>query len=77
MGDTDFRDQVIKAEDLIGYDGGDKLIFIGHYGVSPKNGPSLLANNVAYLDYSMTKGGMLVAYRWSGEQKSDDKNIVH
>jgi hypothetical protein len=45
--------------------------------MSPKNGPSLLADNVACLDYSVAKGGMLVAYRWSGEQKLDVTNFIY
>jgi hypothetical protein len=56
LDDTDFKDQIIKAKDLIGYDGGDGPVFIGHYWMNPKNGPSLLADKVACLDYSVAKG---------------------
>ena len=45
----------------IGYDGGTPL-FIGHYWL---NGvPCLWSSKVACVDYSIAKGGKLVAYRW-------------
>jgi hypothetical protein len=34
-----------------------------------------MANNVACLDYSVAKGGNLVAYRWSGEKELTEKNF--
>ena len=77
LDDTDFKDQIIKAEDLIGYGGDQKPVFIGHYWMSPRNGPSLLADNVTCLDYSVAKGGKLVAYRWSGEPKLHAENFIH
>jgi len=49
---TAFKDQIIKAEDLVGYDQAEKPVFIGHYWMSAKNGPCLLADNVTSLDYS-------------------------
>jgi hypothetical protein len=43
-----------------------KPVFIGHYGLlGPR--PTLLASNVACVDWGVTKGGFLCAYRWSGE----------
>jgi hypothetical protein len=48
----------------IGHDGG-KPIFIGHYWA--KGMPTVLSNKVACVDYSIGKGGKLVAYRWDGE----------
>jgi len=77
LDDTDFKDQIIKAEDMIGYDREHKPVFIGHYWMGLKNGPSLLADNVTCLDYSVAKGGKLVAYRWSGEPKLDPNNFIH
>ena len=41
-------------------------VFIGHYWLSGEPGP--LSPNVACLDYSIARGGALVAYRWDGEQ---------
>lgn len=39
--------------------------FVGHYWMTGT--PRPLTENVACLDYSVAKGGKLVAYRWSGE----------
>ncbi|TWU47044.1 metallophosphoesterase [Rubripirellula reticaptiva] len=41
-------------------------VFFGHYWLTGT--PSPLASNVACTDYSVAKGGKLVAYRWDGEQ---------
>jgi hypothetical protein len=65
----------VKEEYIIGYPDDDKPVFIGHYWVS--GAPNLLSNNVACLDYSVAQGGKLVAYRWSGEIKLQNKNFVH
>jgi hypothetical protein len=51
-----------------------KPVFIGHYAL--KGAPALLAPNVACLDYGMGKGGVLCAYRWSGEQRLDASRFV-
>lgn len=48
----------------IGHDGGNP-IFIGHYWA--KGVPTVLSDKVACVDYSIGKGGKLVAYRWNGE----------
>ena len=52
-----------------------KPVFIGHYWMRP-DPPSLLAPNVACLDYSVAKGGFLTAYRWDGESRLDDRKFV-
>jgi hypothetical protein len=77
LDDTDFKDQIIKAENLLGYDKANKPVFIGHYWMSAKKAPCLLADNVTCLDYSVAKGGKLVAYRWSGEEKLSEENFVY
>jgi hypothetical protein len=41
-------------------------VFVGHYWLTGT--PKPLATNVACTDYSVAKGGKLVAYRWDGEQ---------
>jgi hypothetical protein len=65
----------VSANDLVGYPESEKPVFIGHYWLKGK--PTLMAPNVACLDYSVAKGGTLTAYRWSGEQVlSDDKFVV-
>ena len=40
-------------------------LFVGHYWLTGT--PTPLAPNVACTDYSVAKGGKLVAYRWDGE----------
>jgi hypothetical protein len=40
-------------------------VFVGHYWLTGT--PMPLASNVACTDYSVAKGGKLVAYRWDGE----------
>jgi hypothetical protein len=52
-----------------------KPVFIGHYWQHAAQ-PSLLAANVACVDYSVAKGGFLCAYRWNGEQTLDNSNFV-
>lgn len=42
-------------------------VFFGHYWLEDK-WPVIQSENVVCLDYSIAKGGNLVAYRWSGEQ---------
>jgi len=64
----------VSANDLVGYPESEKPVFIGHYWL--RGTPSLMAPNVACLDYSVAKGGTLTAYRWSGEQVLSDDNFV-
>lgn len=45
----------------------EKPCFIGHYWQSGE--PRTLSVNVACLDYSIAKGGRLMAYRWLGESE--------
>tara|TARA_R110002049_G_scaffold182485_2_gene350315 strand:+ start:47107 stop:48057 length:951 start_codon:yes stop_codon:yes gene_type:complete len=42
-------------------------VFVGHYWLTGT--PAPLAANVACTDYSVGKGGKLVAYRWDGESE--------
>ncbi len=57
------------------YPPGSKPVFVGHYWLSAAQ-PEILASNVACLDYSVAKGGMLCAYRWNGESTLDNANFV-
>jgi hypothetical protein len=50
-------------------------VFVGHYWLAAPH-PTLLAPNVACLDYSVAKGGFLCAYRWDGEQTLDANKLV-
>lgn len=56
----------------IGHDGG-KPVFFGHYWLSGT--PVLLSDKVACVDYSVAKGGRLVAYRWDGEPKLSESKL--
>ncbi len=52
-----------------------KPVFIGHYWLYAEN-PSILADNMACVDYSVAKGGFLCAYRWNGERTLSNKRFV-
>jgi hypothetical protein len=45
----------------------DRPTFIGHYWLNPHEALAPLTNRVACVDYSVAKGGPLVAYRFDGE----------
>ena len=47
-----------------------KLVFVGHYWLTGPR-PELLRHNIACVDWSVTKGGSLCAYRWDGERELD------
>lgn len=53
----------------------ERPVFFGHYWLSAER-PSPLAGNVACLDYSVAKAGLLCAYRWSGEPRLVADNFV-
>ena len=57
------------------YPASGKPVFIGHYWLKAEC-PTLLAANVACLDYSVAKGGFLCAYRWRGEQTLANENFA-
>lgn len=52
-----------------------KPVFFGHYWLSAQR-PEILADNVACLDYSVAKGGLLCAYRWHGEKQLTNEHFV-
>ncbi|MGY2132855.1 metallophosphoesterase [Hymenobacter sp. HD11105] len=49
-------------------------VFFGHYWLH--GDPQLLKPHAACLDYSVAKGGQLVAYRWNGEQELVPASLV-
>ncbi|MFN4121991.1 MAG: metallophosphoesterase [Flavobacteriales bacterium] len=51
----------------------DKNVFFGHYWL--KGEPSIYRANICCLDYSVAKGGNLVAYRLTEESALDSKNL--
>ncbi|PAY17453.1 diadenosine tetraphosphatase [Rhodopirellula sp. SM50] len=69
FGSDDVPDVAIEAElleGMTGYPEDAPPVFVGHYWLTGQ--PAPLASNVACTDYSVAKGGKLVAYRWDGEQ---------
>jgi hypothetical protein len=50
-------------------------VLFGHNWLRAQS-PTRLAANVACVDYSVAKGGMLCAYRWDGEGTLDDAKFV-
>ena len=52
----------------------DIPVFVGHYWMTGHL--SRLTEQVACLDWSVAKGGRLVAYRWDGEQVIDNTKFV-
>jgi hypothetical protein len=54
----------------------DKPVFVGHYWLPPDEPKSPLTPNIACLDYSVAKGGPLVAYRWNGAGPLRDEGFV-
>ena len=57
----------------VGHDGGTP-VFFGHYWLN--GNPTLLSDKVACVDYSVAKGGKLVAYRWDGESVLSEQNFI-
>lgn len=49
-------------------------VFFGHYWL--KGEPRLFRENICCLDYSVAKGGSLVAYRFDGEQRLQNKKLA-
>lgn len=71
-------EQPIKLSELKSLDfyrGDDKKVFFGHYWL--KGQPSLYKDNICCLDYSIAKGGKLVAYRLNGESILDRRNLTY
>ncbi len=50
-------------------------VFFGHYWLEDDL-PKIQTRNAVCLDYSVAKGGSLVAYRWSGESALHQNNFV-
>lgn len=63
------------ADDFTPYGRQEPPIFVGHYWMQG-GVPTRLAENVACLDWSIARGGPLVAYRFDGEREIDDSKFV-
>jgi len=57
------------------YSADDKKVFFGHYWL--KGEPSLYKDNICCLDYSVAKGGKLVAYQLNGESILERRNLTY
>ncbi len=64
---TDFKGHIPYSKDA-------PPVFFGHYWKSGT--PEILAENICCVDYSIAKKDKIVAYRFNGEQKLDNKNFV-
>lgn len=64
---------VLKSLDFYGEN--DKKVFFGHYWLKGK--PLLYRENICCLDYSVAKGGKLVAYRLNEETYLDNANLIY
>ncbi len=57
------------------YHSKEKKVFFGHYWL--KGEPTLYKENICCLDYSIAKGGKLVAYRLNGETILKRENLIY
>ena len=82
--DYAFEPNLVKTQDPLDsgivdyarpYPLNERPVFVGHYWLRSES-PSLLASNVACLDYSVAKDGFLCAYRWDGEMELNAANFV-
>ena len=71
--DQSIADSIIKRENY--YPADDKKVFFGHYWLEGE--PCLYKNNVCCLDYSVARGGKLVAYRLDNEFLLDKNKLVY
>ena len=69
---TPIEDSAISAQAY--YSGEHKPVFFGHYWL--KGQPSFQKANVCCLDYSVAKGGKLVAYPLDNDVKLSESNVV-
>ncbi|MCP3929366.1 MAG: hypothetical protein GY705_09730 [Bacteroidetes bacterium] len=72
--DIPFPDEFYEKD--ISYPPKDIPLFMGHYCLNGKL-PYLLADNVCCVDFCVTKGKRIVAYRWDGEQSLSIKKFVY
>lgn len=83
LGDITVPSGLVKGEQanlpvpksrLPGYAPDQKPVFFGHYWFDRE--PEPISPNVICLDYSVAKGGNLVAYQWRGEGALSKDNFV-
>ena len=71
----DEKINVSNFEKLDFYTENEKKVFFGHYWL--KGAPSLYKKNICCLDYSIAKGGNLVAYRLDDENELNQQKFVY
>lgn len=76
MGTGDAIIPDIAITDLDAVKAPDRPTFIGHYWLNADHGIAPLSPMVACVDYSVAKGGPLVAYRFDGEPVLDAGKFV-
>ncbi len=67
------KQSALKQPDF--YTDREKMVFFGHYWL--KGEPSLYKANICCLDYSVAKGGKLVAYRLYEETVLDSNHLIY
>lgn len=67
--------ELSELKSLDFYRDNDKKVFFGHYWL--KGEPTLYKENICCLDFSIAKGGKLVAYRLNGEEYLDSRNLIY
>ncbi|RYD54342.1 MAG: phosphoesterase [Sphingobacteriales bacterium] len=72
---ADLHQHMIDGSTAAPYPTDAKPVFFGHYWLEDQF-PVIQAANVVCLDYSIAKGGNLVAYRWNGESVLDNTHFV-
>ena len=61
---------------LTGYSNKAPVVFLGHYWLPPGHPKVPVTENIACLDFSVAKGGPLVAYRWNGAASLNTDGFV-
>ncbi len=66
----------VIVEDSVNYyyKADEKIVFFGHYWL--QGNPSFYRSNICCLDYSIARGGKLLAYRYDGEKVLDENKLV-
>jgi len=76
-GYTNLPNEVVDVYSLVNadyYKENEKAVFFGHYWL--EGHPVLFRDNICCIDYSVAKKGKLVAYRFDGEKKLVNNNLL-
>jgi hypothetical protein len=75
LDNLDLSEERLNLENTSYYDEFQLPVFFGHYWL--KGAPNLYRNNICCLDYSIAKNGFLCSYRFNGERKLLNNNLVY